>query len=183
MSFGFMRRHGPRGNSHRTARTWSASMSSPAAPPTPRRCWTLPAVKPRPGPPPPRPGRTGPGRGPNLADEVEHLLLPTPKASDGEGGGAEFGEGFVQRVVADVVGLEGLKAGMELEATYAVFGDQASGASDRGLSGVRVDRAEGMRTSGCAAAWSAISSLDRAGWPVAAVASTVNTTAAMCRAR
>jgi hypothetical protein len=32
---------------------------------------------------------------------------------------------------------------MELEAAYAVFGDQASGASDRGLSGVRVDGAEG----------------------------------------
>ena len=38
---------------------------------------------------------------------------------------------------------------------------------------------KGMRMSGCSAAAAAISSLDSAGWPVAASASTVKITAAM----
>jgi hypothetical protein len=42
---------------------------------------------------------------------------------------------------------------------------------------------KGMRTSGCSAARSAISSLDSAGWPVAISVSTLKTTAAMFLAR
>ncbi|WP_281290426.1 hypothetical protein [Pseudonocardia cypriaca] len=41
----------------------------------------------------------------------------------------------------------------------------------------------GISTSACSAAASMISSLDSAGWPVPAVASTVKTTAAVRRAR
>ena len=97
-------------------------------------------------------------------------------------GDAEFGESLVERVAA-VVGLECLKAGVELEATYAVSVTSRRAAVIAACPACGSTEPKGISTSACSAAWSAISSLERAGWPVAAAASTVNTTAAMRRAR
>ena len=72
---------------------------------------------------------------------------------------------------------------MELEAADTVPGNQAAGLPGTGRPRAGSMEANGMITSGCSAAASATSSLGTGGWPLAASASTVNTTQAIRRSR
>jgi hypothetical protein len=68
---------------------------------------------------------------------------------------------LVERVDRPVVGLEGLDRRVELEPPDAVLLDQLAGQPDTPRAGST--EPNGMSTSGCSAARSAISSLDSAG--------------------
>ena len=98
-------------------------------------------------------------------------------------GHAELLQRLVERVEAHVVRLERLQARVELEPAHAVLGHEPARPGTAAFPACGSTEPNGIRTSACSAAASAISSLDSAGCPVPAGASTVKTTAAMLRAR